>query len=438
MRAVDIFSKKRDSEPLTDQEIRFIIRGYTSGEVADYQMSALLMAIYLRGMDREETMALTREMLHSGEILDFSYLNRHCIDKHSTGGVGDKTSLVIAPVVAAAGVYVPMISGRALAHSGGTLDKLESIPGFKTDLSLKEFRAMLEKIGVSLIGQTVEIAPADRKLYALRDVTATVPCKPLIAGSIMSKKLAEGITGLVLDVKSGSGAFVKDETDSTALAELLVEIARGMNKRCVALITDMHQPLGRLVGNSLEVIESFDTLRGEGPEDFTLLCREIAAWMLVLGDAAADIEEGRSRYDEIISSGAGMEKMREIVEWQRGDARVMDDYSLLPNAASSRDVKAAQAGFVQYIDTEEIGHASMLLGAGRARLDTEIDYGVGLRVNAKISDQVDEGDSLVTIYYNDESRADEVALMIERAYVIGEERADSPALIKSVLGPYLD
>lgn len=436
MRAVDIIAKKRDGESLTSAEIRFIVRGYTAGDVADYQMSALLMAIYLRGMDHEETITLAREMLYSGEVLDFSDLGRASIDKHSTGGVGDKTSLIIAPAVAAAGVYVPMISGRALAHSGGTLDKLESIPGFKTDLSLKEFRTMLEQIGVSLIGQTVEIAPADRKLYALRDVTATVPCKPLIAGSIMSKKLAEGITGLVLDVKTGNGAFIKDETETTELANLLVEIARGMNKRCVALITDMNQPLGRMVGNSLEVIESFDTLRGHGPEDLTMLCRELSAWMIVLGDAAADIEEGRRLYDEMISSGAALEKMREIIEWQGGDTRVIDDYSLLPGALHRREIKAARAGYIQAIDTEAIGRASMLLGAGRLRLDTEIDHGVGLRIDARIGDHVEKDSSLVTLYFNDESHADEVMPIIEHAYSIGTEHNDAPRLVKTVLGPF--
>jgi pyrimidine-nucleoside phosphorylase len=436
MRAVDIIAKKRDGESLTAAEIRFIVRGYTSGEIADYQMSALLMAIYLRGMDHEETITLAREMLYSGEVLDFSDLGRPTIDKHSTGGVGDKTSLIIAPVVAAAGVYVPMISGRALAHSGGTLDKLESIPGFGTDLSLKEFRTMLERVGVSLIGQTVEIAPADRKLYALRDVTATVPCKPLIAGSIMSKKLAEGISGLVLDVKTGNGAFIKEEAETEELASLLIEIARSMNKKCVALITDMNQPLGRMVGNSLEVIESFDTLQGHGPEDLTLLCRELSAWMIVLGLAAADIEEGRRIYDAMISSGAAIEKMREIIKWQGGDAQVIDDYSLLPGARHRREIKASRAGYVHTIDTEAIGLASMLLGAGRLRLDSEIDHGVGLRIDAKIGDSVEKDSSLVTLYFNDESRADEVQPIIERAYSIGTEHTDAPTLIKTVLGPF--
>src|SRR5512143_444303 len=286
MRAVDIIAKKRDGHELTPDEIGFILRGYTEGDVADYQMSALLMAIYLRGMSTEETLALTQTMLHSGEIIDFSDLGRPRIDKHSAGGVGDKTSLVIAPVVAAAGVLVPMISGRALAHSGGTLDKLESIPGFRTDLTLAEFRATLEKVGAALIGQTDQIAPADKKLYALRDVTATVACRPLMAASIMSKKIAEGASGLILDVKCGSGAFLKREDDARELAQIMISIARGLKKDCLALITDMNQPLGRAIGNSLEVIEAFETLKGRDPDDFTALCGELWAETLTMGCAA--------------------------------------------------------------------------------------------------------------------------------------------------------
>src|ERR1051325_1671066 len=285
MRAVDLIEKKRDGGALTRAEIRFIVQGYTAGEVADYQIAALLMAIFLRGMTDAEAIALTEEMLYSGEVVDLSALGRPRVDKHSTGGVGDKTSLDIAPVVAAAGVTVPMISGRPPAHSGGTLDKLESIPGFRTNLSLAEFRSMLERTGVALIGQTKEIAPADRKLYALRDVTATVPCRPLMAASIMSKKMAEGISGLVLDVKVGNGAFMKTEMEARRLAELMIQVARGLDKACVALLTDMNQPLGSSVGNALEVIEAFEALKGRGPEDFTRLCRELAAEMLVLGRA---------------------------------------------------------------------------------------------------------------------------------------------------------
>ncbi len=433
MRTVDIIAKKRDGHELTRDEIGFIIRGYTKGEVADYQMSALLMAVYLRGMSTEETLALTEAMLHSGEVVDFSDLGRPRVDKHSTGGVGDKTSLVIAPVVAAAGVLVPMISGRALAHSGGTLDKLESIPGFRTDLTLAEFRATLKKVGAALIGQTAEIAPADKKLYALRDVTATVACRPLMAASIMSKKMAEGASGLVLDVKTGSGAFLKKEDDARELAQIMISIARGLDKECLVLITDMNQPLGWAVGNSLELIEAFETLKGRGPDDFNTLCRELSAEMLVMGSVVSDADRGRERFDQLIGSGVAVEKMREIIGAQGGEQRVVDDYGLLPCAAHRQELLTPQAGYVQAIDTEAIGHASMLLGAGRARLDTAIDLGVGLTVHARIGDKLDRDSPLATIHFNDPARAEEAAGDISSAYTIGSERVAPPQLIKAVL-----
>jgi pyrimidine-nucleoside phosphorylase len=433
MRAVDIIEKKRDGKRLTRDEIHFIVQGYTAGEIADYQISALLMAIFLRGMTNDEAIALTEEMLHSGEVVDLSGLGRPRVDKHSTGGVGDKTSLVIAPVVAAAGVAVPMISGRALAHSGGTLDKLDAIPGFRTNLSLAEFHATLEEIGVALIGQTKEIAPADRKLYALRDVTATVPCRPLMAASIMSKKMAEGISGLVLDVKVGNGAFMKTEAEARELAELMIQVARGLDKDCVALLTDMNQPLGRAVGNALEVVEAFEALRGKGPEDFITLCRELAAEMLVLGHAVGTVEEGRAQYDELIRSGAALEKMREIIAVQSGDPRVLDDYSLLPSARYQRKVPAKRHGYVQALDTEAIGRASMLLGAGRLRLDSKIDLSVGLIIEARIGDLVDESTPLVTMHFNDAVLVDEAGAVIMQAYRIGAERTPPPVLIKDVL-----
>jgi pyrimidine-nucleoside phosphorylase len=326
-----------------------------------------------------------------------------------------------------------MISGRALAHSGGTLDKLDSIPGFRTDLSLAEFRATLEKVGAALIGQTAEIAPADKKLYALRDVTATVACRPLMAASIMSKKLAEGASGLVLDVKTGSGAFLKKEDDARELAQIMMSIARGLNKDCVALITDMNQPLGRTVGNSLELIEAFETLKGRGPDDFNTLCRELSAEMLVMGGVASDTDRGRSLYDQMITSGAAAEKMRVIIRAQGGEPRVVDEYELLPRAAHHREVLTPEAGWVQSIDTEAIGHASMLLGAGRARLDTAIDLGVGLTVKARIGDKLERASPLATIHFNDAARAEEAAGNIRNAYTIGPERVDAPQLIKTVL-----
>lgn len=433
MRAVDIIAKKRDGNALTRDEIEFVIRAYTKGEIADYQMAALLMAIYLRGMTKAETLALTEAMLHSGEVLDLSDLGRPLVDKHSTGGVGDKTSLVIAPVVAASGVLVPMISGRALGHSGGTLDKLESIPGFRTDLSLQEFRKTLKEVGAALIGQTTEIAPADKKLYALRDVTATVACRPLMAASIMSKKMAEGAMALVFDVKTGSGAFLKSEDDARELAELMMSIARATKRSCSVLITDMNQPLGQSVGNSLEVIEAFETLKGRGPDDFNFLCRELAAEMLVLGRVATDAVRGRALYDEIIGSGAGTAKMRQIIKAQHGDPRVLDDYDLLPRASNEQPVVASETGYVQAIDTEAIGHASMLLGAGRSRMDTSIDHGVGLTIHAKIGNKVESGSSLVTVHFNEPAHVEEASVHVRNAYKIGPDPAQPPPLIKAVV-----
>jgi pyrimidine-nucleoside phosphorylase len=336
-------------------------------------------------------------------------------------------------VVAAAGVLVPMISGRALAHSGGTLDKLESIPGFRTDLTLEEFRATLERVGAALIGQTAQIAPADKKLYALRDVTATVACRPLMAASIMSKKIAEGASGLVLDVKTGSGAFLKREDDARELAQIMISIARGLKKDCLALITDMNQPLGRAVGNSLEVIESFETLKGRGPSDLTALCRELSAEMLVMGGAASDSDRGRELYDQLIATGAAVEKMRDIVRAQGGEPRAVDHYGHLPRALHQLNVLTPEAGYVQAIDTEAIGHASMLLGAGRARLDAAIDLGVGLTMQARIGDKLESGSPVATVHFNDAVRAEEAADEVRSAYTIGSERVAPPALIKAIL-----
>jgi pyrimidine-nucleoside phosphorylase len=326
-----------------------------------------------------------------------------------------------------------MISGRALAHSGGTLDKLEAIPGFRTDLGLDEFRRTLEKVGVALTGQTSEIAPADKKLYALRDVTGTVPCVPLIAGSIMSKKLAEGISGLVLDVKVGSGAFMKDEGKAVELASLLIEIARSMKIDCVALITDMSQPLGRAVGNALEVIEAFEALRGRGPQDFITICRELSAEMILMGGAAKSLDHARELYDDLIRTGAALEKMREIIAAQGGDPASVDDYRLLSKAHHEKAVLAGGSGYVESIDTEAVGRASMLLGAGRDRLDALIDPAVGLRVEARIGDRVDAGSPIVTLIYNDEARVEEAARLIEQAYSIGKDQPQPPELIKTVL-----
>src|SRR5580658_2782553 len=377
MRAVDIIRKKRDAAELSREEITFLIDGATHDRVPDYQLAAFLMAVLWRGMTRAELAALTESMLNSGEVLDWSDLPAPKVDKHSTGGVGDKTSLVIAPIVAAAGLYVPMISGRGLGHTGGTLDKLESIPGFNVNLPLEEFRRTLALAHCALIGQTPEIAPADKKLYALRDVTATVESPYLITASIMSKKMAEGIDALVLDVKTGDGAFMKKQTDAEYLAELMVETGVRMGKKVVALITDMEQPLGRKIGNSLEVEECIEILDGKGPDDLRELCAELSAWMFVLAGRSASVAEGRALASEMIATGRARDTFREIIRAQRGNPAVVDDPSLLPRANNLAKVKSPRAGFVTAIRSERVGVASMVLGGGREKKEDSIDPAVG-------------------------------------------------------------
>jgi len=391
MRAVDIIARKRDGHDLNRDEINFIIRRYTNGEVADYQMSALLMAIYLRGMTTEETLALTEAMLHSGEVITFPELPGKKVDKHSTGGVGDKTSLILAPIVAAGGLYVPMISGRGLGHTGGTLDKLESIPGFNTALSLTEFRNVLHECAMTLIGQTAEIAPADKKIYALRDVTSTVENIGLICASIMSKKLAEGIDALVLDVKTGSGAFMQREEDAVRLAELMVETARRMGKKAVALITDMDQPLGRFAGHSHEVIESIEVLRGRGAVDLRDLSLELSSWMFYLGERTKSLDEGRALAEKLVASGEALEKFRKGIALQGGDARVIDDYSLLPQARNRKEIKSRSNGYLAATNCMEFGIALATLGGGREKKEDTIDPGVGLEFHKRIGDAVTTG-----------------------------------------------
>ena len=435
MRAVDIIRRKRHRAELDREEIAFLVSGYTEGTIPDYQLAAFLMAVTLVGMTEQETLALTEEMLHSGSVLDLSELPGEKIDKHSTGGVGDKTSLIIAPLAAAAGVTVPMISGRGLGHSGGTLDKLESIPGFNVGLTLTQFREVLGEAGCALIGPTREIAPADRKLYALRDVTGTVESVPLIVASILSKKLAEGITGLVLDVKVGSGAFMKGINSATELGGLLASIAHRMGTRSVAVVSDMDQPLGTHVGNSLEVKESIEVLRGEGPKDLRELCLLLTAYMLVFGDAASDIEEGKTKAARLISSGAGLEKFAEIVLLQDGDANVIDDPGSLPTAAHRKEVRSPIGGYVGRIDTESLGVAAMLLGAGRETVDGAIDPAVGLVVDAKLGNRLSSGDLLVTIHYNDARRLGEVEELLGSAYHIEDDPPAPVPLVHRVLDP---
>lgn len=424
-----IIRKKRDGLGLTREEIFEFIERYTRGEVPDYQCSALLMAIYFRGLDPRETADLTEAMMRSGQVLDFSDWPQPKIDKHSTGGIGDKTSLVIAPAAAAGGLLVPMISGRGLGHTGGTLDKLESIPGFNTRLNLGEFRRVLRATGLALIGQTEELAPADRKLYALRDVTATVESVPLICASIMSKKLAEGIDGLVLDVKTGSGAFMKKFDDAKVLATRMVEIGKACGKRVQALITDMSQPLGNAVGNALEVIECIETLKGHGPPDLVELCRELTATMFLLGGVDTSIEGGRARFDSVLKSGQAVEKFARVIAEQGGDQLVVENYSRLPAAKHEDSLVASEEGYVSALEAETMGRASMVLGAGRERLDSVIDPAVGLVFEKKVGDRVSAGERICTIHSNDRARLPRVREMIREAIKISPQPVRPPSLI---------
>ncbi len=435
MRVVDLIRRKRDSGELTREEIEFLIAGYTRNEIPDYQMSAWLMAVLLKGMSRAEIAALTDVMLHSGEVLNFSDLPAKKVDKHSTGGVGDKTSLVIAPVAAAGGLLVPMISGRGLGHSGGTLDKLESIPGFNVNLTLAEFRRVLATCGCALIGQTAEIAPADKKIYALRDVTSTVESPALICASIMSKKLAEGIEALVLDVKTGSGAFMKKEEDAAHLAELMVETGQRMGKKVVALLTDMDQPLGRKAGNALEIEESIEVLRGEGPEDLRELCLELSAWMFYLGERVAGVAEGKKLAAEMIASGRARDKFREIIRLQGGDAAVLDDPGRLPRARQRLNVPAPASGYVGSIQCENLGVACVILGGGREKKEDSIDPAVGLVFHKRVGSEVKKGEPLCTIHYNSENRLAEAKKLVEESYRISPQPPrELRALVQRVIG----
>jgi pyrimidine-nucleoside phosphorylase len=433
MHTTQIIRKKRDGAALEREEIFDFIQHYSRGEIPEYQAAALLMAIYFRGLGARETADLTEAMMRSGQVLDFSELAQPKIDKHSTGGVGDKTSLIVAPAAAAGNLLVPMVSGRGLGHTGGTLDKLESIPGFRTRLSLSEFRQALAECGMALAGQTEELVPADRKLYALRDVTSTVESIPLISASIMSKKLAEGIDGLVLDVKVGSGAFMKRIEDARALAERMVQIGKACGKQVRALITDMSQPLGRTVGNALEVIESIETLKGQGPRDLVEISRELSAHMFLLGSVDDSLDAGRARFDAVIRSGHALEKFAQTIGRQGGDPRVVDDYSRLPRAQHEDSLVAPQDGYLAGLDAETIGRASMLLGAGRDRLDSMIDPGVGLVFEKKVGDAVATGERICAIYSNNHTRVERVRQMLRKAIVISQEPVSLPVSILDVI-----
>ncbi len=419
-RAIDAIRKKRDGGELSRNEIESLVNAYTSGDIPDYQVSAWLMAVVLRGMTRPETAALTDAMLRSGEVLDLSSLPNRKVDKHSTGGVGDKTSLVLAPLAAAAGVAVPMISGRGLGHTGGTLDKLEAIPGFNVNLPVAQFRRVLETCGCAMIGQTAEIAPADRKLYALRDVTGTVESPYLICASIMSKKLAEGIDALVLDVKTGSGAFMKNEKDAAFLSELMVETGERMGKQMVALITDMDQPLGKMIGNALEVVEVVEVLRGAGPEDLRQLCLELAGWMLHLGGVSDTVAKGKERSEKLIASGKALEKFRQMVVLQGGDPRAIDHPEKLPQAQHKMTLSSPKSGYVASVQCEQIGTACVILGGGRERKEDSVDPAVGIVLHKKVGDAVSAGEPLATIHYNAEARAGRARQLLEQSYQIAD------------------
>jgi pyrimidine-nucleoside phosphorylase len=433
---VDIIMKKRDGRALLREENHHVVAGVTGGTFPDYQAAALLMAIVLRGMTPEETAWLTDAMVHSGIRVDLSDIPGVKVDKHSTGGVGDKTSLILAPLAAACGVPVPMMSGRGLGHTGGTLDKLESIPGFRVNLSLDAMKAALRRTGCAMIGQTAQIAPADKKLYALRDVTGTVESIPLISASIMSKKIAEGIDALVLDVKSGSGAFMKNEADSRRLAESLVSIGNASGVRTEAIITAMDAPLGTAVGNALEVIECLAVLRGtaDGSADLIDVSVELTARMLLLGKVAADRADAERRVRAAISSGAGLERFRQIVETQGGDPRVVDDVSLLPHEGTShRVLEADRTGFVARVDAELVGRASVALGAGRDRIEDPVDYAVGIIVKAKPGSAVRPGDPLLELIYRDGPRLEAALALAHQAVVIAEQPpAPRPLIIGEV------
>ncbi len=430
----DILRKKREGESLCPEEIAYIIREYTHREIPEYQLAALLMAICCRGMSPEETALLTREMLYSGKVIRPEELHGCKIDKHSTGGVGDKITLVLAPLVASLGVKVPMLSGRGLGHTGGTLDKLESIPGFRTNLSLKEFKQNVEKIGVSIIGPTKELVPADKRLYALRDITATVESIPLITASILSKKFAEGIDGLVLDVKTGNGSFMEDFKESLLLAESLVETSKKMGKLAVALISDMNQPLGKTVGNAIEVQEAVETLQGDGPTDVVELTMELGYHMLKLAGLCRDKQEAREKLGAALKNGNGLKKFKEMITSQGGKVRTLENFHKFISK-NVHTIPSPANGYISTIDTFVIGQAAVVLGAGRKKLGDKIDPSVGLEVLAKLGAQVEKGQPLVKVFYRDEGSLQEARNLLLRAYRISPERPPLPPLIYETLGP---
>lgn len=428
MRMFDVIAKKRDGETLSREELQFVIDGYVSGQIPDYQMSALLMAIYLRGMTDQETAQLTDIMAHSGDMVDLSAIHGIKVDKHSTGGVGDKTTLVITPIVAACGVKIAKMSGRGLGHTGGTVDKMESVPGTRTSLDRQEFFDQVNRIGISVIGQSGNLAPADKKIYALRDVTATIGCVPLIASSIMSKKLAAGSDCILLDVKTGNGAFMKTLDGSIQLAQAMVAIGAHNGRKVAALITDMDTPLGYNIGNSLEVIESVDVLKGRGPADLTEVCYQLAANMLLLAGKGT-LAECRKMAEEAVASGAAYEKLKQMFAAQGGDVSVLDDPDKFAKAKYSREIRADQSGWLYATNTEMIGNASVLLGAGRIKKEDTIDFAAGIVLHKKAGDRVEKGDLLATFYAEDEGKFASAEEMYRGALNFRDEKPVLPELV---------
>ncbi len=433
MRMYDIIMKKRNGGELTTEEITFFVEGYTKGKIPDYQVSALMMAIYFQEMNKRETADLTKAMVDSGEIIDLSAIEGIKVDKHSTGGVGDTTTLILGPIVAAAGVPVAKMSGRGLGHTGGTIDKLESFDGFSVEMPIEKFIQNVNDKKIAIGAQTANLAPADKKLYALRDVTATVDNMSLIAGSIMSKKIASGADAIILDVKTGSGAFMKDEDSAFELAQEMVDIGTNVGRNTIGVITDMDQPLGFAVGNALEVKEAIETLKGEGPADLTELCITLGSHMLVLGGKAENVEDAREILIDIINSGKGVAKLRELVEAQGGNTAYVDDPSLLPTPSIVEAVTASQEGYVKGIKADDIGIAALVLGAGRETKESEIDLSVGIVLHKKIGDYVKMGEAIATIYANDAEKKKSAEEMILKAYDIVEEEIKAKALIKGIV-----
>lgn len=432
MRMIDIIEKKRDGLELTEQEIRFFVEGYTKEEIPDYQMSSLLMAIFFQNMTDDERANLTMAMVESGDQIDLSAIEGIKVDKHSTGGVGDTTTLVLGPLVAAVGVPVAKMSGRGLGHTGGTIDKLEAIEGFHVELTSEQFIKQVNELKLAVIGQSGNLTPADKKLYALRDVTATVNSIPLIASSIMSKKIAAGADAIVLDVKTGEGAFMKTVEDAEALATAMVRIGNNVGRNTMAIISDMSQPLGNAIGNALEVKEAIDTLSGKGPADLTELCLLLGSQMVVVGGKASTLDEARSMLEGVIADGSALEIFKQFIEWQGGNSQVVDQPELLPQAKYTFEIEAPRSGFVSFMEADEIGTAAMLLGAGRATKESEIDLAVGIMLNKKVGDAVEQGESLATFYANSEDIADAKELFLSN-FTISDETVEAPPLVYKII-----